>query len=85
MTMVVQTTPAGLAMVAQLAERFPTVKIALDHCGRPDLERRPAVCGLRGAVRPGEIRQRLPEDHAAHLRSRAGGAGRRGCVFSRSW
>lgn len=38
MTMVVQTTPDGLPMVAQLAERFPTVKIALDHCARPDLE-----------------------------------------------
>ncbi len=38
MTVVIQTTPAGLGMVAQLAERFPTVKIALDHCGRPVLE-----------------------------------------------
>jgi predicted TIM-barrel fold metal-dependent hydrolase len=38
MTMVVQTTPAGLHMVAELAERFPTVKIALDHCGRPNLD-----------------------------------------------
>ncbi|WP_310632197.1 amidohydrolase family protein [Paraburkholderia sp.] len=38
MTMVVQTTPEGLSMVAQLAQRFPSVKIALDHCGRPDLE-----------------------------------------------
>ena len=38
MTMVVQTTPEGLSMVAELATRFPTVKIALDHCGRPDLE-----------------------------------------------
>lgn len=37
MTMVVQTTPAGLPMVAELAERFPGVKIALDHCARPDL------------------------------------------------
>lgn len=38
MTMVVQTTPAGLPMVAQLAKRFPTVKIALDHCARPVLD-----------------------------------------------
>jgi predicted TIM-barrel fold metal-dependent hydrolase len=38
MTMAVQTTPDGLSMVAELAERFPTVKIALDHCARPDLE-----------------------------------------------
>lgn len=38
MTIVVQTTPAGLAMVAQLAERFPDVRIALDHCGRPVLD-----------------------------------------------
>lgn len=38
MTIVIQTTPDGLAMVAQLAQRFPTVKIALDHCGRPVLD-----------------------------------------------
>ncbi|WP_111497404.1 amidohydrolase family protein [Marinobacter bohaiensis] len=38
MTMVIQTTPAGLDMVAELAERFPKVRIALDHCGRPVLE-----------------------------------------------
>lgn len=37
MSVVIQTTPAGLGMVAQLAERFPTVRIALDHCGRPVL------------------------------------------------
>jgi predicted TIM-barrel fold metal-dependent hydrolase len=28
-------------MVAELAERFPTVKIVLDHCGRPNLEQGP--------------------------------------------
>jgi predicted TIM-barrel fold metal-dependent hydrolase len=46
MTMAVQTTPAGLPMVAQLAERFPTVKIVLDHCARPILEDGPpyAAC-----------------------------------------
>ncbi|MEC4635708.1 amidohydrolase family protein [Escherichia coli] len=37
MTMVIQTTPEGLNMVAELAARFPDVRIALDHCGRPDL------------------------------------------------
>jgi len=41
MTMVIQTTPAGLSMVAELAQRFPTVKIAIDHCGRPALEAGP--------------------------------------------
>ncbi|WP_321798319.1 amidohydrolase family protein [Caballeronia sp. J97] len=41
MTMAVQTTPDGLSMVAELAERFPGVKIALDHCGRPNLEEGP--------------------------------------------
>jgi predicted TIM-barrel fold metal-dependent hydrolase len=46
MTIVVQTTPAGLGMVAQLAERFPDVRIALDHCGRPVLDGGPpyAAC-----------------------------------------
>ncbi len=38
MTMVVQTTLEGLSMVAELAERFPTVRIALDHCARPQLD-----------------------------------------------
>lgn len=38
MTIVIQTTPVGLCMVAELAERFPMVRIALDHCGRPVLE-----------------------------------------------
>ncbi len=38
MTMVVQTTPNGLGMVATLAQRFPSVKIALDHCARPTLD-----------------------------------------------
>ena len=32
-----QTDPTGLAQVAGLAKRFPTVKIILDHMGRPDL------------------------------------------------
>ncbi|WP_206956857.1 amidohydrolase family protein [Trinickia acidisoli] len=46
MTMAVQTTPTGLSMVAELARRFPTVKIVLDHCGRPVLEEGPpyAAC-----------------------------------------
>lgn len=37
LTMVIQTTPAGLVMVADLARRFPSVRIALDHCARPVL------------------------------------------------
>jgi|TARA_R100000935_G_scaffold25088_1_gene44731 L-fuconolactonase len=41
MSMVIQTTPDGLSMVAELAERFPGVKIALDHCARPVLEAGP--------------------------------------------
>ena len=32
-----QTDPTGLAQVAGLAKRFPTVKIILDHCSRPDI------------------------------------------------
>jgi L-fuconolactonase len=46
MTIVIQTTPAGLNMVADLAKRFPKVRIALDHCGRPVLEDGPpyAAC-----------------------------------------
>ncbi len=49
MTMVVQVTPEGLPMVAALAKRFPSVKIALDHCARPNLEAGPpyeACAGL---------------------------------------
>ncbi|WP_347554176.1 amidohydrolase family protein [Robbsia sp. KACC 23696] len=38
MTMVVQTTLDGLSMVVELAQRFPTVKIAVDHCARPVLD-----------------------------------------------
>lgn len=38
MTMVVQTTLVGLPMVVELAQRFPTVKIAVDHCARPVLD-----------------------------------------------
>lgn len=38
MTIVIQTTPEGLHMVRELAQRFPKVKIALDHLGRPELE-----------------------------------------------
>ncbi|MDR5784880.1 amidohydrolase family protein [Caballeronia sp. LZ065] len=41
MTMAVQTTPDGLSMVAELADRFPSVNIVLDHCGRPNLEAGP--------------------------------------------
>ena len=46
MTMVVQTTPDGLPMVVELAQRFPDVKIALDHCARPTLDGGPpyAAC-----------------------------------------
>jgi predicted TIM-barrel fold metal-dependent hydrolase len=49
MTMAVQTTPAGLPMVAELAGRFPKVNIALDHCARPVLDGGPpyeACAGL---------------------------------------
>jgi predicted TIM-barrel fold metal-dependent hydrolase len=48
MTMAVQTTPDGLSMVAELAERFPSVKIALDHCGRPNLEGGPPYASCAG-------------------------------------
>lgn len=45
MTMAVQTTPAGLSMVAELAQRFPKVRIVLDHCARPVLEDGPPYAG----------------------------------------
>ena len=48
MTMAVQTTPDGLSMVAELAERFPKVNIALDHCGRPDIEDGPPYARCAG-------------------------------------
>lgn len=48
MTMAVQTTPDGLSMVAELAQRFPAVKIALDHCGRPNLENGPPYASCSG-------------------------------------
>jgi predicted TIM-barrel fold metal-dependent hydrolase len=35
--MCIQTGPIGLPQVADLAKRFPTVKIILDHLGRPDV------------------------------------------------
>ena len=38
MTIVIQTKLSGLPMVAELAERFPTVKIAVDHGARPVLD-----------------------------------------------
>jgi predicted TIM-barrel fold metal-dependent hydrolase len=41
MTIVIQTTPSGLHMVEELLERFPEVKIALDHLARPELEAGP--------------------------------------------
>lgn len=33
----IQTDPSGLAQVAGLAKRFPSVRIVLDHLGRPDI------------------------------------------------
>ncbi|MBI1218589.1 MAG: amidohydrolase family protein [Rhodobacteraceae bacterium] len=48
MTIVVQTTPVGLPMVAELATRFPKVRIALDHCARPVLEDGPPYAGCAG-------------------------------------
>jgi predicted TIM-barrel fold metal-dependent hydrolase len=33
----IQTDPTGLAQVAGLAQRFPKVRIVLDHLGRPDV------------------------------------------------
>jgi predicted TIM-barrel fold metal-dependent hydrolase len=54
MTMVVQTTPDGLAMVETLAQRFPAVRIALDHCARPNLDAGPpyeACAGLFALAR----------------------------------
>jgi predicted TIM-barrel fold metal-dependent hydrolase len=37
LSMAIQTDPTGLAQVAGLAKRFPTVRIVLDHLGRPDV------------------------------------------------
>ena len=37
LSIVIQTGPVGLAQVAGLAKRFPTVKIILDHASRPDI------------------------------------------------
>jgi L-fuconolactonase len=37
LSMCIQTDPIGLAQVAGLAKRFPTVRIVLDHLGRPDV------------------------------------------------
>lgn len=48
MSMVIQTTPSGLSMAAELATRFPTVKIALDHCARPALEGGPPYTACAG-------------------------------------
>lgn len=38
MTVVIQTIPSGLHMVRELLERFPRVRVALDHLARPELE-----------------------------------------------
>jgi predicted TIM-barrel fold metal-dependent hydrolase len=38
MTIVIQTTPAGLWMIVELLQRFPGVNIALDHLARPAVE-----------------------------------------------
>lgn len=48
MTMAVQTTPAGLSMIAELAERFPEVNIVLDHCARPVLDAGPPYAACAG-------------------------------------
>ncbi len=48
MTIVIQTTPDGLHMVRTLAQRFPKVKIALDHLGRPELEEGPPYNNAAG-------------------------------------
>jgi predicted TIM-barrel fold metal-dependent hydrolase len=37
LTMCIQTGPVGLPAVVALAKRFPSVKIILDHLGRPDV------------------------------------------------
>jgi predicted TIM-barrel fold metal-dependent hydrolase len=37
LSMCIQTDPSGLAQVAGLAQRFPNVRIILDHLGRPDV------------------------------------------------
>jgi L-fuconolactonase len=37
LSMAIQTDPSGLAQVAGLAKRFPSVRIVLDHLGRPDV------------------------------------------------
>jgi L-fuconolactonase len=37
LSLCLQTDPSGLAQVAALAERFPKVRMILDHLGRPDV------------------------------------------------
>jgi L-fuconolactonase len=37
LSLCIQTDPSGLAQVAGLAKRFPSVRIVLDHLGRPDI------------------------------------------------
>jgi L-fuconolactonase len=48
MSIAIQTTPVGLPMIAELAQRFPTVKISLDHCGRPVLDGGPPYAACAG-------------------------------------
>lgn len=56
MTMAVQTTPDGLPMVAELAERFPGVRIVLDHCGRPALAGGPPYAACAGLFELARLR-----------------------------
>jgi L-fuconolactonase len=37
LSMCIQTDPSGLTRIAALAQRFPKVRIVLDHLGRPDV------------------------------------------------
>ena len=46
--MCIQTGPVGLPAVTALAKRFPTVKIILDHLGRPDVTDGPPYAAAKG-------------------------------------
>ena len=68
-----QMTADGIPQLENVLERFPGLRVVLDHLARPVQEDGPpyaaadSLCGAR------QVSRRLPQGHRAQLRGRAGG------------
>ena len=66
-----QMTAKAIPQLVALLDRFPRVRVILDHCARPHYEDGPPYLAARKPLGSQAARERVPEDHAAQFPRRA--------------